>query len=56
MLGEGPTDDTDGNIGAAQKMFSINFSKAKTLFYLSLHYNGDNSYLFVNGKRSISLK
>ena len=28
--------------------FSINFSKANTTFCLSLHYNGDESYLYVN--------
>ena len=31
-----------------QKKNSINFSKAKTKFCLSLHYNGDESYLHVN--------
>ena len=30
--------------------FNINFSKAETKLCLSFHYNGDNSYLFVNGK------
>ena len=33
---------------------SITFSKAKTKYCSSLHYNHDNSYLFINGK-SISL-
>ena len=51
VLGEGPTDDINDSIGAAEKKFSINFSKAKTKLCLSLHYNRDNSYLFVNGKR-----
>ena len=31
-------------------MYSINFSKTSTKFCLSLHYNGADSYLFVNGK------
>ena len=31
-------------------MYSINFTKENTKFYLSLHYNDENSYLFVNGK------
>ena len=31
-------------------MHSINFTKANTKLFLSLHYNGANSYLFVNGK------
>ena len=30
-------------------MYSINFAKTNTKFWLSLHYNGANSYLFVNG-------
>ena len=36
--------------------FSINFSKAKEKFCFCLHYNGDNSYLFVNGKEIFKLK
>ena len=31
-------------------MHFINFTKVNTKFCLSLHYNGANSYLFVNGK------
>ena len=31
-------------------MYSINFTKENTKFWLSLHYNGANSYLFANGK------
>ena len=30
-------------------MYSINSTVTKTKFCLSLHYNGSNSYLFVNG-------
>ena len=30
-------------------MHSINFTKFNTKHFLSLHYNGANSYLFVNG-------
>ena len=30
-------------------MYYINFTKVNTKFCLSLHYNGANSYLFVNG-------
>ena len=32
-------------------MYSQNFTAANKKFVLSLHYNGDDSYLFVNGKR-----
>ena len=37
-------------------MYSINFTKIDTKFCLSLHYNGDNSYLFVNGTEIIKFK
>ena len=30
-------------------MYTINFTKSRKRFCLSLHYNGTNSYLFVNG-------
>ena len=30
-------------------MYSINFNLTKNKFCLSLRYNGENSYLFVNG-------
>ena len=30
-------------------MYSINFTETTTKFCLILHYNGANSYLFVNG-------
>ena len=31
-----------------KKEISINFSKTDTKFCLSLHYNGDESYLYLN--------
>ena len=37
-------------------MCSINFTVAKKKFYLSLHYNGANSYLFVNGTEIYEFK
>ena len=45
---EEPTDDINGSVGTTEKMFDIKFIKAKTKFCLSLHYNGDNSYLFAH--------
>ena len=33
-----------------KKKLSISFSMAATKFCVSLYYNGDNSYLFVNEK------
>ena len=50
VLGEGDTFGINGSFGVPEKKFSINFRKVKTRFDFSFHYNGDNSYLFVNGK------
>ena len=49
VLGKGPTQGLENNLTAG-KMYSINFTVTKKKFcFLSLHYNGANSYLFVNG-------
>ena len=37
-------------------MYSINFTVTKNKLCLSLHYNGANSYLFVNGTEIIKFK
>ena len=37
-------------------MYSRNFTGDNETFCLSLHYNGDNSYLFVNGKEITKFK
>ena len=37
-------------------MYSIIFIKENTKFWLILHYNGANSYLFVNGTETIKVK
>ena len=37
-------------------MYSVNFTVTKKRFCLSLHYNRANSYLYVNGKKSIKFK
>ena len=37
-------------------MYSINFTVTKNKICLSLHYNGANSYLFVNGTESYNFK
>ena len=39
-----------------RKMDSVNFSVTKKKFCLSLHYNGANSYLFVNGTEICKFK
>ena len=55
VLGKGPTQELEHTL-AAEKMYSINFTVTKNKFCLSLHYNGANSYLFVNGKESVKFK
>ena len=49
ILGKGPTEGIEHTL-SAEKMYSINFTVTGKKFCLSLHYNGANSYLFVNGK------
>ena len=49
ILGKGPTDGLDDTTLTAEKEYSINFTEQQKKFCLSLHYNGVNSYIFVNG-------
>ena len=55
VLGKGPTQGLESTL-TAEKMYSINFTVTKKKFCLSLHYNGANSYLFVNGTEIIKFK
>ena len=49
FLGEGPTQRLDDTTLTAEKKYSINFTENNKKNCLSLHDNGTNSYLFVNG-------
>ena len=40
----------------AEKLYSINFTKNNKKFCLRLHYNGANSYLFINSTEIITFK
>ena len=55
VLGRGPTQGLESTL-TEEKMYSINFTVTKKKFCLSLHYNGANSYLFINGTEIIKLK
>ena len=55
ILGKGPAKGLEHTL-TAEKMYSINFTVTKKKFCLSLHYNGANSYLFVNGKDILKFK
>ena len=56
VLVEVSTSGINGKFGSPEKKFSINVTKANTKFCLSLHYNADNYYLFVNGKKIFKFK
>ena len=48
ILGKGPMQCLEHTL-SAEKMYSINFTEHNKKFSLSLHYNGENCYLFVYG-------
>ena len=56
VLGKDFVQGINGTTIYAEKMFSINFTESNKKFCLSLHYNGDNSYLFVNGTEIYKFK
>lgn len=49
ILGKSPTYGFDDVTLTAEKRYAINFTEQQKQFCLSLHYNGLNSYIFVNG-------
>ena len=49
ILRESPRQGLDGTTLTAEKKNSINFTENNKKFCLSLHYNRENSYLFING-------
>ena len=55
ILGKGPTQELEHTL-TVEKMYSINFAVTKKKFYLSFHYNGVYSYLFVNGTEFYKFK
>ena len=55
ILGKGSTQGLRHTL-AAEKLYSINFTKKNTKFCLSLIFSSANSYLFVNGTEIIKFK
>ena len=55
VIGRGATQGLESAL-TAEKMYSINFTVTKKGFCLRLHYNGENSYLFVNGTEIYKFK
>ena len=52
ILGKGPTKGLE-HTPSAEKMYLINLTENYKKFFLSLHDNGANTYLFVNGAEII---
>ena len=48
ILGKGPRNGLDDAKLTGEKEYSINCPKKQKKICLSLHYNGINSYIFVN--------
>ena len=56
ILGEGPTQGLDDTTLTAEAKYPINFTQSGKRFVLSLHYNGSNSFLFVNATKIYQFK
>ena len=56
VLGKDFIQGINGTTIDAEKMYSTNYTVTNKKFCLSLHYNGDSSYLFLNGKEIINFK
>ena len=56
ILGIGPTQRLCCATLTAEAQYSINFSRSNRKFSLSLHYNGNNSFLFINATRIYQFK
>ena len=55
-MGKGPVQGIDDTTLYAEKVYSQSFTQPNKKFVLTLHYNDDNSYLFVNGKQELKFK
>ena len=55
-LVKGPTQGIDYTTLTAKAQYSINFSRSNRKFHLSLHYDGSNSFLFVNATKIYQFK
>ena len=56
LMGTGLTQGINDTTIYAEKNFYRNFTDFGKKFVLSLHYNGDNSYSFVNGRQELKFK
>ena len=56
ILGKFPTQGLNDTMLALENQYSINFTSPGIKFCLSLHYNGSNSFLFVNATKIYQFK
>ena len=55
-LGKGQTKGFNNTSPTVEAEYSVNFSRSERKFCLSLHYNGSNSFLFVNATKAHQFK
>ena len=56
ILDERPTQGLDDTTLTAEAKYPINFTQPNKRFVLSLHYQGGNSFLFVNATKIFQFK
>ena len=56
IIGTAPTQGLGEHSLTAEKMYSVNFIDHSKIYCMSFHYNGENSYLFINGTENIKFK
>ena len=56
ILGEGPIQGLDDTTLTAEAKYPFSFTQPRKRFELSLHYNGSNSFLFVNATKIYQFK
>ena len=55
-MGDGLTQVINDTTIYAEKKYFKNFTEPNVKFVLSLHYNSNDSYLFVNGRQELKFK
>ena len=56
MFGEGPTQGLDDTTLTGEATYPISFKQSNRRFVLSLHYNGDTNFLFVDAIKIFQFK
>ena len=51
LISLGPTQLLHDTVLTSEGQYSISFSRSNRIFFLRLHYNGSNSFSFVNATK-----